>query len=81
MQFFFLAIYHQINFLFTSHKNFHDDFSFFHADQTNMTRSVEPGGYLQWEEVDTIGCSIKTVPGVSASNLDTLFSQLKGCDT
>lgn len=41
----------------------------------------EPGGYLQWDEVDTIGCSIKTVPGTSASNLDALFSQLKGHDT
>ncbi|KAJ5731680.1 uncharacterized protein N7483_006188 [Penicillium malachiteum] len=40
-----------------------------------------PGGYLQWDEVDTIGCSIKTVPGISARNLDTLFSQLKGHDT
>ncbi|KAI3008907.1 hypothetical protein CBS147346_2342 [Aspergillus niger] len=40
-----------------------------------------PGGYLQWDEVDTIGCSIKSVPGTSASNLDALFSQLKGYDT
>jgi hypothetical protein len=39
-----------------------------------------PGGYLQWDEVDTIGCSIKTVPGISAPSLDALFSQLKGHD-
>ncbi|KAI1370592.1 hypothetical protein F4677DRAFT_465078 [Hypoxylon crocopeplum] len=47
----------------------------------NLTNILKPGGYLQWDEVDTIGCSIKTVPGVSAENLDTLFSQLKGRDT
>jgi hypothetical protein len=43
--------------------------------------SLEPGGYLQWDEVDTIGCSIQTVPGVSAENLEKLFSQLRGRDT
>ncbi|KAJ5094156.1 hypothetical protein N7456_010017 [Penicillium angulare] len=47
----------------------------------NLRKLLKPGGYLQWDEVDTIGCSIKTVPGVSAANLDTLFSQLKGRDT
>ncbi|KAI0167433.1 hypothetical protein BJ166DRAFT_610195 [Pestalotiopsis sp. NC0098] len=47
----------------------------------NLSKLLKPGGYLQWDEVDTIGCSIKTVPGVSAPNLDTLFSQLKGRDT
>ncbi|KAH6649101.1 hypothetical protein BKA67DRAFT_522691 [Truncatella angustata] len=47
----------------------------------NLTKMLKPGGHLQWDEVDTIGASIKTVPGVSASNLDTLFSQLRGCDT
>ncbi|KAI1126287.1 hypothetical protein F5Y10DRAFT_293938 [Nemania abortiva] len=47
----------------------------------NLTKLLKPGGYLQWDEVDTIGCSIKTVPGTSAENLDTLFSQLKGRDT
>ncbi|KAI0007837.1 hypothetical protein F4779DRAFT_628892 [Xylariaceae sp. FL0662B] len=31
--------------------------------------------------IDTIGCSIKTVPGVSAENLYELFCQLKGRDT
>lgn len=43
--------------------------------------STEPGGYLQWDEVDTMGCSIKTAPGVTAENLEALFSQLKGRDT
>ncbi|KAI9035643.1 uncharacterized protein KD926_003154 [Aspergillus affinis] len=47
----------------------------------NLRKLLRPGGYLQWDEVDTIGCSIKTVPGISASNLDALFSQLKGHDT
>ncbi|KAJ5622635.1 hypothetical protein N7528_005867 [Penicillium herquei] len=47
----------------------------------NLRKLLRSGGYLQWDEVDTIGCSIKTVPGISASNLDTLFSQLKGHDT
>ncbi|KAJ5287689.1 hypothetical protein N7478_003375 [Penicillium angulare] len=47
----------------------------------NLKKLLRPGGYLQWDEVDTIGCSIKTVPGNSADNLDTLFSQLKGRDT
>ncbi|KAI1428109.1 hypothetical protein F5Y12DRAFT_711425 [Xylaria sp. FL1777] len=47
----------------------------------NLTKLLKPGGYLQWDEVDTIGCSIKTAPGVTAENLDTLFSQLKGRDT
>ncbi|KAH8892198.1 hypothetical protein GQ53DRAFT_781410 [Thozetella sp. PMI_491] len=46
-----------------------------------LTKLLKPGGYLQWDEVDTISCSIKTVTGVSADNLDKLFSQLKGCDT
>ncbi|PYI11226.1 hypothetical protein BO78DRAFT_403243 [Aspergillus sclerotiicarbonarius CBS 121057] len=47
----------------------------------NLNRLLKPGGYLQWDEVDTIGCSIKTVPGISACNLNALFSQLKGHDT
>ncbi|KAI0528428.1 hypothetical protein GGR58DRAFT_320518 [Xylaria digitata] len=47
----------------------------------NLTKLLKPGGYLQWDEVDTIGCSIKTAPGVTAENLDFLFSQLKGRDT
>ncbi|KAL2021312.1 hypothetical protein VTK56DRAFT_7283 [Thermocarpiscus australiensis] len=47
----------------------------------NLTKLLKPGGYLQWGEVDTIGCSIQTVPGVSAENLEKLFSQLRGRDT
>lgn len=47
----------------------------------NLTKLLKPGGYLQWGEVDTINCSIQTVPGVSAPNLEKLFSQLKGSDT
>ncbi|KAM0815688.1 putative Methyltransferase domain-containing protein [Seiridium cardinale] len=47
----------------------------------NLSKLLKPGGYLQWDEVDTIGCSIKTVPGVSARNLDQLFSQVRGHDT
>lgn len=47
----------------------------------NLAKILKPGGYLQWDEVDTINCSIKTVPGVSAPNLDKLFSQLRGRDT
>ncbi|RYP55409.1 hypothetical protein DL769_010195 [Monosporascus sp. CRB-8-3] len=47
----------------------------------NLTKPLKPGGYLQWDEVDTISCSIKTVPGMSAQNLDKLNSQLKGRDT
>ncbi|KAI0191588.1 hypothetical protein F4808DRAFT_443915 [Astrocystis sublimbata] len=47
----------------------------------NLTKLLKPGGHLQWDEVDTIGCSIKTVPGNSGENLDALFSQLKGRDT
>ncbi|KAI1157675.1 hypothetical protein F5B18DRAFT_150179 [Nemania serpens] len=47
----------------------------------NLRKLLKPGGYLQWDEVDTIGCSIKTVPGVAADTLDELFSQLKGRDT
>ena len=42
---------------------------------------AEPGGYLQWDEVDTIGCSIKTVPGTSAKCLEKITSQLSGTDT
>ncbi|KAI0387253.1 hypothetical protein F5Y04DRAFT_286477 [Hypomontagnella monticulosa] len=48
---------------------------------TTLTKLLKPGGYLQWDEVDTIGSSIKTVPGVSGENLDTLFDQLRGKDT
>ncbi|KAH9908174.1 hypothetical protein F4778DRAFT_798173 [Xylariomycetidae sp. FL2044] len=47
----------------------------------NLRKLLKPGGSLQWDEVDTIGCTIKTVPNVSADNLDALFSQLKGRDT
>ncbi|KAI0421652.1 hypothetical protein F5X98DRAFT_361155 [Xylaria grammica] len=47
----------------------------------NLTKLLKPGGYLQWDEVDTIGCSIKTVPGVKAENLDALFAQLNRRDT
>ncbi|KAI1275171.1 hypothetical protein F5Y07DRAFT_370712 [Xylaria sp. FL0933] len=46
----------------------------------NLRKLLKPGGYLQWEEVNTTGSSIKTLPGVTAENLDTLFSQLKGRD-
>ncbi|KAH8754188.1 hypothetical protein F5883DRAFT_431851, partial [Diaporthe sp. PMI_573] len=52
-----------------------------HPVLANLTKILRPGGYLQWDEADTIGCSIKTVPGVTAENLDSLFSQLKGGDT
>ncbi|KAK2616819.1 hypothetical protein QQS21_000196 [Conoideocrella luteorostrata] len=47
----------------------------------NLTKLLKPNGHLQWDEVDTIGCSIKTVPGTTANDLDTLFSQLKGNDS
>lgn len=47
----------------------------------NLWKLLKPGGYLQWDEVDTIGCSIKTVPLTTAENLDALFAQLKGRDT
>ncbi|KAI1487269.1 hypothetical protein F5X96DRAFT_650927 [Biscogniauxia mediterranea] len=47
----------------------------------NLAKLLKSGGYLQWDEVDTIGCSVKTVPGVSANCLDKLNSQLRGNDT
>ncbi|KAI1099133.1 hypothetical protein F4804DRAFT_93715 [Jackrogersella minutella] len=47
----------------------------------NLTKLLSPSGYLQWDEVDTISSSIKSVPLVTAGNLDELFSQLKGHDT
>ncbi|KAI1429591.1 hypothetical protein F5Y12DRAFT_413037 [Xylaria sp. FL1777] len=47
----------------------------------SLTKLLKPGGYLQWDEVDTINCSVKTVPGGSAESLDKLNSQLKGNDT
>ncbi|KAH8164582.1 hypothetical protein CIB48_g3668 [Xylaria polymorpha] len=47
----------------------------------NLAKLLKPGGYLQWDEVDTIGCSAETVPGVTAENLTTLFVQLNGRDT
>ncbi|KAI1178722.1 hypothetical protein F4777DRAFT_536530 [Nemania sp. FL0916] len=47
----------------------------------NLTKLLKPGGYLQWDEVDTIGCYIKTVPGKSGEHLTKLNSQLKGHDT
>ncbi|KAK8028750.1 hypothetical protein PG991_005806 [Apiospora marii] len=46
----------------------------------SLAKLLKPGGYLQWDEVDTIGCSIKSVPGVSADNLSALFEQLRGKD-
>ncbi|KAI1368600.1 hypothetical protein F5Y08DRAFT_247748 [Xylaria arbuscula] len=48
---------------------------------TNLTKLLKPGGFLQWDEVDTISCSVKTIPGGSAEKLDELNSQLKGHDT
>ncbi|KAI1204851.1 uncharacterized protein F4807DRAFT_445257 [Annulohypoxylon truncatum] len=47
----------------------------------NLAKLLKPGGYLQWDEVDTISSSIKTVPGVSGSSLNKLYSQLKGNNT
>ncbi|KAI1734284.1 hypothetical protein F4680DRAFT_471292 [Xylaria scruposa] len=47
----------------------------------NLTKLLKPGGFLQWDEVDTISCSAKSVPGGSAEKLDQLNSQLKGHDT
>ncbi|KAK4110947.1 hypothetical protein N656DRAFT_838135 [Canariomyces notabilis] len=47
----------------------------------NLTRILKPGGYLQWDEVDTIGCSVQSVPGVTAENLERLIAQLCGRDT
>ncbi|KAI1092954.1 hypothetical protein F5B19DRAFT_452407 [Rostrohypoxylon terebratum] len=47
----------------------------------NLIRLLKPGGYLQWDEVDTISCSVKTVPNVSAKSLTKLNSQLRGNDT
>ena len=47
----------------------------------NLCKLLKPGGYLQWDEVDTINCAIRTVPDVSAPHLDELFAQLKGRDT
>ncbi|KAI1435810.1 hypothetical protein GGR50DRAFT_702352 [Xylaria sp. CBS 124048] len=46
----------------------------------HMTKLLKPGGYIQWDEVDTVGSSIKTVPGVSAKNLAALYKQLQGRD-
>ncbi|KAJ2995772.1 hypothetical protein NUW58_g1178 [Xylaria curta] len=46
----------------------------------NITKLLKPGGYLQWGEVDTVGYSIKTVPGVAVENLRAIFSQLGGPD-
>lgn len=40
-----------------------------------------PGGYIQWDEVDTIGALVKSVPGTSGRHLDQLFSQVRGHDT
>ncbi|KAI4863270.1 hypothetical protein F4820DRAFT_450133 [Hypoxylon rubiginosum] len=47
----------------------------------NLTKLLKPGGYLQWDEVDTIGSSTKVVSGRAGENLDELFAQLKGRDT
>ncbi|KAJ8108897.1 hypothetical protein ONZ43_g6286 [Nemania bipapillata] len=47
----------------------------------NLTKLLKPGGFLQWDEVDTISCFVKAVPGGSAEKLDQLNSQLKGRDT
>ncbi|KAL1853105.1 hypothetical protein Daus18300_011933 [Diaporthe australafricana] len=48
---------------------------------SSLAKLLKPGGYLQWDEVDTIGCSIKTVPSTSAPSLEKITSQLKGNDT
>ncbi|KAI5926282.1 hypothetical protein F4810DRAFT_656256 [Camillea tinctor] len=46
----------------------------------NLAKLLKSGGYLQWDEVDTIAASVKAVPGVSATNLDKLNNQLRGKD-
>ncbi|KAI1771039.1 hypothetical protein F4818DRAFT_445688 [Hypoxylon cercidicola] len=46
----------------------------------NLTKLLKPGGYLKWDEFDSIGCSVKAVTGRS-ENLDGLFSHVRGRDT
>lgn len=47
----------------------------------NLTKLLKPGGYLQWDETDTMNYTIETVPGVSGENLERLFDQFVGTDT
>ncbi|KAI0538833.1 hypothetical protein GGR58DRAFT_525698 [Xylaria digitata] len=43
----------------------------------NLTKLLKPGGYLQWDEADLSGGSIKAVPGVSTKSLAIILSQCK----
>ncbi|KAK3305629.1 uncharacterized protein B0T15DRAFT_397103 [Chaetomium strumarium] len=47
----------------------------------NLTKLLKPGGYLQWGEVDPIGCSVQALPGVSGENIEKIWYQLVGRDT
>ena len=39
----------------------------------------EPGGYLQWDEVDTLGSYIKTVnPSTSTDTLESIRQRMSG---
>ncbi|KAI1826391.1 hypothetical protein F4861DRAFT_537237 [Xylaria intraflava] len=47
----------------------------------SLTKLLKPGGYLQWDEVDTISWKVETVPGVSGKSLHALYSQMRELDT
>ena len=45
---------------------------------SSLKSDTEPGGYLQWDEVDTMGCYIESVDStVSTSAIEGLFMKLK----
>jgi hypothetical protein len=46
----------------------------------NLSKLLKPGGFFQWDEVDSIGCYVKMVPLHRADSLERLLRQLGGKD-
>ncbi|KAI9871737.1 MAG: hypothetical protein M1830_002509 [Pleopsidium flavum] len=43
----------------------------------NLRKLLKPGGYLQWDEVDTVGTYIESAdPSVSTTAIESLFMNL-----
>ncbi|KAL8778381.1 MAG: hypothetical protein Q9213_007436 [Squamulea squamosa] len=48
---------------------------------SNLWKLLKPGGYLQWDEVDSVGCYVKAAsPSISTDQIENLLKQLGGVD-
>lgn len=47
----------------------------------NLIKLLKPGGYIQWDEVDSMNCYVQlTDPRNSVNTVDRLLRQLGGSD-